>query len=283
MAAVGASLSRVVARLAPPPRLACPVMLHLCRMRPAHGLASLPVCQPPRPLSAPADARTANAERVLSGTWAGQDPEKVLQDERFYIDVMRYAHQVGVASLPCGRSFQPCASMVHVITRASGAPVASSVCLILVSQRTSVCLLGSALPAQGHLVCQPELGQAYRAWPQASARPSMLPCHHVMRPCHVSAPTASALHFALRPCQCADGADPHGADQPAAAAGGHAAALCRWVQQQAAATPLFVCHLAAEQGRALGSEPSPALPLTLYTLPPPPNLCHASQTSLRAA
>ncbi|KAL4438996.1 hypothetical protein ABPG77_006933 [Micractinium sp. CCAP 211/92] len=39
-------------------------------------------------------ARTANAERALSGTWAGQDPEKVLEDERFYIDVMRYAHQM---------------------------------------------------------------------------------------------------------------------------------------------------------------------------------------------
>lgn len=39
-------------------------------------------------------ARTADAERVLSRRWAGQDPESVLEQERFYLDVMRYAHQM---------------------------------------------------------------------------------------------------------------------------------------------------------------------------------------------
>lgn len=115
------------------------------------------MCQPPRPLPAPADARTANAERVLSGTWAGQDPEKVLEDERFYIDVMRYAHQVGAAALPSARPFQPRAGSVHLLTHAPGAPVASLVCPVLVSQRSSVSLAHTP-PVQGHWVCQPGLG-----------------------------------------------------------------------------------------------------------------------------
>ncbi|KAL4452610.1 hypothetical protein ABPG75_008272 [Micractinium tetrahymenae] len=39
-------------------------------------------------------ARTANAERTLSGAWGGEDPRQVLEDERFYLDCLRYAHQM---------------------------------------------------------------------------------------------------------------------------------------------------------------------------------------------
>lgn len=39
-------------------------------------------------------AKTGQAEEALSEAWAGQDPRAVLADERFYLDVLRRAHQM---------------------------------------------------------------------------------------------------------------------------------------------------------------------------------------------